>query len=292
MTTATPSITSKQKNHLGRLLEVAISNLPKDVAQRVIMRGGEFQKRVREVIADLGEFPYIKEEVASNYGYPQGFRYRTPLEQTRKLLGLKPFKKLDAGHVEELSNGKLPQGYGWAVVPKPGDYCQAIQSALGLLFTSRKIRDKKLHNRWSERRALGDIHYHLRPEEKTAQAHVKLNEQPGDFWVFPFQFGLLHRGRCGSDAKKCFTEREFGLGVYETAILLLTHPDRITGPDQLYLDCTGTQYIPVDPESFFDGIFRRWGFSYYKIFGVYEGSDDRPSLEWGAVSGFVPFTFA
>ena len=44
-------------------------------------------------------------------------------------------------------------------------------------------------------------------------------------------------------------ENEFGLGVFEVGILLLTHPERIMGnsTDILWIDCAGDEYNECAP---------------------------------------------
>lgn len=91
---------------------------------------------------------------------------------------------------------------------------------------------------------------HLRSKEKTAQAQAKLDEQPGDFWVFPFQFGKRWRGYSVRNAQVRFAKKEFGLGPYEVAILLLTHPDRITDSGHLCICCAGYEYAPFSNGDF------------------------------------------
>jgi hypothetical protein len=227
--------------------------------------------------------PYADEEVESTYGYPKGSQVRSAIEQVKALLALKPFKKLDASHVEELASGELPEGAdGWAVIPKLESlgktYHKALQEALNLITKDRKFKN------WRE----GELtEKHLRLTDKTAQAHAELNEQPGDFYVFPFQFGIKYRGRSVRRARVLFTETEFGLGAYEVAILLLTHPDRITDREQLYIDCAGVEYTPSASGVFFAclvfcwfGNSERLALNYDRTYYYLE--------QWGSASGFLP----
>lgn len=224
--------------------------------------------------------PYADEETESNFGYPDGFRMRTVEEQAATLLKL--FPNLDASHVQELASGELPAwADGWAVMPKPGkigrDYYVTLELAIGHLAKSRKFKN------WREGQLAKK---HLRLKEKTAQAQAKLDEQPGDFWVFPFQFGLKWRGHSVRNAQVRFDDNEFGLGPYEVAILLLTHPDRITGPNQLCIDCAGCEYSPVADGDFFACLCFYWSDGCKRL----ELVDSRAGLvngRWGAVSGFL-----
>jgi hypothetical protein len=226
--------------------------------------------------------PFADEEVESNFGYPEGFQIRSVKEQVETLLSLEPFKHLDASHVEDLAGGKLPGGAeGWAVIPKSlqvaKGYHEALELALRMLVADRRFQN------WRE----GELtEKHLRLTEKKANAHAKLDEQPGDFWVFPFQFGLRHRGRSVRRARALFTQSEFGLGAYEAAVLLLTHPDRITGPGQLYVDCAGVEYSPDAAGDFFSCLYFYWDYS-YELLELYDDGTDLVGKQWGSCSGFV-----
>jgi len=226
--------------------------------------------------------PFADEEVESNFGYPEGFRIRSVEKQVERLLSLEPFKNFDATHVEELAGGELPDGAeGWAVIPKPvkaeKGYYGALELILRLLAADRKFQN------WIEGKLSGK---HLLLTEKTSDAHAKLDKQPGDFWVFPFQFGLRHRGRSVRRARILFSDSEFGLGAYEAAVLLITHPDRITGPGQLYVDCAGVEYAPSADGDFFACLCFGWSYDYERLELNYDGTgfvDGR----WGSGSGFL-----
>ena len=277
----TEMITPRQVKQIKRFCEDALDamEISKAEAQRVIQKGGEFQQKLRNIINELGVLPYADEETESSYGYPDGYHSRTVAEQVETLL--KHFPNLDASHVQELVSGELPEwAEGWAVIPKPdkiGIYHEALAKAIALL-----AKDRKLQN-WREG-ALTEKH--LRLKEKTAQTHTKLNEQPGDFWVFPFQFGKKWRGHSVCNAQVRFVESEFGLGPYEVAILLLTHQDRITGSNQLYIDCAGCEYSPAADGDFFACLSFGWGGGGELLVLSYSSTDD-VSQQWGAVSGFL-----
>ena len=224
--------------------------------------------------------PFADEQTESSFGYPDGFRTRTVQEQLEVLK--KHFPNLDASHVQELAKGELPEwAEGWAVIPKPekvGTYHEALAMAIDLLVK----KDRKFKN-WREG-ALTEKH--LRLKEKTAQAHAKLNKQSGDFWVIPFQFGLKWRGHSVRNAQVRFAESEFGLGPYEVAILLLTHPDRITGQGQLYIDCAGCEYSSGADGDFSACLYFYWN-DYYKPLVLYYYRTDYVYRQWGAGSGLL-----
>ena len=254
-----------------QLLQSAIED-PELMRQLVSLLHGEANQ--------LDVLPYADEVVKSTAQYPAGFRFRTPQEQLDFLL--KHFPAFDASHVLELSKGVLPDSAeAWAVIPKPsklGGLYKALEVVLGLLGQSRKFTN------WREG-ALTDKH--LRLVEKTAQVYARLEQETlGDFLVFSFQFGMRWRGCSVRHAQVRFAENEFGLDPYAVTCLLLTHPDRITGQEQLYIDCAGCDYDPAASGSFGWCLGFDWRYSYGLLDLYYYGTGDANRL-WGAVSGFL-----
>ena len=224
--------------------------------------------------------PYADEETPSSYGYPDGFRIRTVQEQLKTLL--EHFPNLDYSHVAELASGELPEwAEGWAVIPKPEKVGKTYHTALAKVI-ELIAKERKFQN-WREGK-LSEMH--LRLKENTLQAHAKLNEQPGDYWVIPFQFGKKWAGHSVRNAQARFADNEFGLGPYEAAILLLTHPDRITGSNQLYFDCAGCEYRPDASGDFFACLNFYW-YNFCRRLGLGSDRADCVSDRFGAVSGFL-----
>lgn len=223
--------------------------------------------------------PYADEEVESSYGYPKGFWILSVQEQVEALL--KHFPDLDASYVTELASRDLPEGAeGWAVIPKldkVGEtYHDGLAKVLEILGEHQKFKN------WRE----GELSSkHLQLTDKTKQSYRKLNEQPGDFWVFPFQFGKRWRGRSVRRARVCFGEAEFGLGSYEVAVLLLTHPARIQ-EGYLNIDCGGVEYSPSADGGFFSCLGFFWHGSYGQL-GLSCNGTGSTSSRWGSVSGFL-----
>ena len=90
----------------------------------------------------------------------------------------------------------------------------------------------------------------LRQHERTVAMWKKLgDEQSGyDLLVVPAQFGRRHRGRSVRRARGVFASNEFGLGAFAIGCMLLTHPERLTDYDDLWIDlwidCPGDEYSP------------------------------------------------
>jgi len=276
------AVTDEQIGQFARRVHELQTRLTKGVAGfQPVMDGLQLLIEGKVVIqSGHRPLPFANEEIKSSYGYPKDFQIRSVAEQVKILL--KYFPNLDASHVQELVSGELPVGAeGWAVIPKPnkiGTYHEAMRKIINLLpdvCTFKEWREGKMTEK------------HLRLEEKTAQAHAWLIEQPGDFWVFPIQFGKRWAGHSVRNAQVRFADNEFGLGPYEIAILLLTHPERITRTDQLYIGCAGCEY-DYDPDA---GTDFRYDLSFYwnaRYCLHYSFKGAAGEGQWGVVSGFLP----
>ncbi len=139
----------------------------------------------------------------------------------------------------------LPRGAeGWGVVPSIDAlmekffpnirgaevrYCYAVNLALEML-----AEEYSFYNYFRDR---------LIAENLRRQDISKfLPDQAGCVWLsFPMQFGALRRGASVWEARKALGEKEFGLGVFETACLLLTHPERLMN-SPCAIDCIGDEF--------------------------------------------------
>ncbi|MFA5188550.1 MAG: hypothetical protein WC460_04270 [Patescibacteria group bacterium] len=216
-------------------------------------------------------------------GYPDGFRIRSRQEQVETLLS--HFSNLDPNHIEELAKGNLPESAeGWAVIPSPGKIAPTYFEAL------KKILEHipEISGYWNWREELVKNQQHLELVWKTKKTHdFLMAKQPGDFWVFPFQFGKnwpwVLTPFCEVKRTMRFADNEFGFGPYELAILMLTHPDRITGPYQQYVYSAGCEHKNKAGFNFSFGF--SWSYGYEKQTLQY-GMSNRVE-EWGDVTGFL-----
>lgn len=166
--------------------------------------------------------------------YPEGFHVRTPQKQLDCWLQLIP--SLNSRWVEKLTSAPLPtEAEGWAVMPKPvmlakADYYKALTKIFDFFPAQYKFQNCLVQELTSE---------HLWLTRRTATVHQELDRLPGDFWVFPFQFGRRWAEKSVRHSRILYIGSEFGLSLYESIALLVTHPERITGPDQLYFSCPG-----------------------------------------------------
>lgn len=223
------------------------------------------------------------EEVYSDFGYPKEYYVRMLEEQLQ--VWKKYFPELKSDHVSELASGGIDFSMdteGWGVIPKifmvGGSYYEALEKMLKILNKEREFKN----NRGEE---LGPNN--LRLARQTDKALRKLEQDtPGDFLVIPFQFGMRHQGRSVRRARVCFAKNEFGFGPYEVAALLITHPDRITGLDQLYIDCGGCEYAFSNTDDRFDFCLNFKGNSDHDCLSLQCDWHGRVASNRGLVSGF------
>jgi hypothetical protein len=65
--------------------------------------------------------------------------------------------------------------------------------------------------------------------------------------VVPAQFGIRHRGRSVRRAREVMSANECGLGAFAIGIMILTHPERLSHYNDLWIDCAGDEFD--DPDS-------------------------------------------
>lgn len=110
-----------------------------------------------------------------------------------------------------------------------------------------------------------------------------------DVMVLDAQLGTKYKGRSVEDVRQTIRmdSTEIGLGAFEVAIILLTHPDILKSYDDLWIDCPG------DDCSVGSGVSRApiFSFSADRLeFYAHKVGDAGDS--YGSASGFLPQTFA
>lgn len=243
------SITEGQKKQYRRFVEDAAEkalmavNIDKDRLQKLIERGHEFQAHIIAGINELSVInQYADEEVKSSYGYFSGYKPRKIAEQIARLHGL--FPKLDSAD-ENVAKGDIPlNAEGWFAIPRwkkiAPTYGEAVQKVLDLI---KQIIDGNFQN--YDENKLGP--QYLRQHVKTAKIFQTLGYEQKDYdiLVVPAQFGLNHRGKSVRRARGIMNASEFGLGAFAVGIMILTHPERLHGHDDLWINCAGDEYNPI-----------------------------------------------
>lgn len=282
--TLAPSVTDRDPKGLKFLSILASayngSSLTDEEAQRVNETPG-----LADVVTDFIEKnrrtnQFAKEEVRSNYGYPDGYKRKGITAQTNILREL--FQGIGFAD-EKIAEQPLPTGAeGWFAIPKwqtmAATYEEAVLKVLAMIASKRKFYNYR-------EGALGADRF--RQHIRTAEMFQVLSDQQKDhdILVVPAQFGLRHRGRSVRRAREVFASSEFGLGAFAVGIMLLTHPEREVQWEQLHTDCAGDEYswnadgrFDLAPYFYFyDGGVR---FAAYRV--------SHALLHYGSASGFFP----
>lgn len=180
-----------------------------------------------------------KKKVIPKLGYGAGYAQAKPIEtQVAILHELFP-------HLGSVDEYQIPdivpegmEGYfaipHWSIVAPT--YVEAMHKAREILNTQRKFfsfhfgkDDSGILRETRKKEQLFDI-------LRTEQSGKKLT-------IIACQFGARYVNCSVQDVRSQFAEYEFGLGVYEALILLLTHPERLTGSKQLGIFCAGDEYV-------------------------------------------------
>lgn len=299
--TTSPSITSGQESQITRFTEDAVRRVvrkilaeqaftDKDGLQKLVVeRGDEYQARLERDFAPIIETTlrdmttsnkYANEEVRSTYVYPPTYRRRGITEQTNRLRELIP----GAGFADEklADDTKLmpgTEGYfailRWQNIAK--SYPEACQK---LMDVAERVYGKKRFKNWLEGRLDAE---HLRQGQRSiARFRVLGEQQQGyDILVVQAQLGLRHAGCSPRRADERFLGNEFGLGLFGNLCIILTHPERLSTGNELWMDCTGDEFSPDAVGRFervpclvFDGGFQldsSWVGVAYDVFGSSSG---------------------
>ncbi len=235
------------------------------------------------------------EETSSFQGYPSGYRPRPIADQVARLQAL--FPGLASRYAPSVGSGAVPDGAeGYFAVPRwegiAKTYGLALQRIFAAMATQRPCE--------SYRNGRLELPFLRRREQDVSRFSRLAAAQEGqDILVIPAQLGLRHRGRSPRRARAFFAANEFGLGAYEVGIILLTHPERIVGRPDLWIDCAGDEYAQ-EPSNAALGI----GTEYHGVPTWYAYELDRRTgkemlefmTSWfqrafpcaGTASGFVP----
>jgi hypothetical protein len=169
----------------------------------------------------------------------------------------------------------------WFAIPRwqalASTYNEAVEMVLDVLATKRKFQNRIIGR-------LGPTY--LRQSERSKLAgKILADQQSGhDFIVVAAQAGMLHRGCSARRTRVSMAGNEFGLGVFDFACILLTHPERLSNEDTLMIDCSGDEYSVRG-----DYTFDRVPLFDFDIAGI-EFSifyEDRARNLWGTPTGFL-----
>lgn len=133
-------------------------------------------------------------------------------------------------HFPDLDLSNAPQGIGY-IVPKwsliATTYTEALEKMLHAIASTRKF-----HNyRSSEMRKF-----------KETKRKVELMQQLPEIMSLDAQLGEKYKAKSVEVVRNSLNPGELGLGAYEVACILLTHPALLTDYDDLWIDCPGDEF--------------------------------------------------
>lgn len=207
-----------------------------------------------------------------NYTYPKTYKNKPVTEQLTTLQSLFPELKNAKGDINLETEIETE---GTFVIPHYrlfGTYNEAVEKVLEALKSSRTCYN------WRDGKWTGNYLKQLPVKEQ-------FWSKQDDVIVICGQFGLQHAGKSVKTVRETVQDNELPFGIYEVAIMLLTHPERLQDYDDLWIDCPGDEYSWNG-----DGVFSgapifcfsdgRLGFDALDV-SIADGS-------YGSASGFVP----
>jgi hypothetical protein len=262
----------------------AIEQLDQHSAKSVLEMGKKLKAEVAESVVNIihrntASDKFKDEEVGSNRTYPPTYKVR-PVEA--QVTALRKFFPSLGNCLEKLARKPLLEGAeAWFALPRwealAPTYNEAVEMALEVLATKRKFQNRIVGR-------LGPTYLRQGERSKLAKKILADQQQGNDILVVAAQAGMLHRGCSARRARIRMAGNEFGMGVFDVACLLLTHPERLSTDETLMIDCGGDEYSVRG-----DYAFDRVPLFDFDIAGI-EFSifyEDRSRNLWGTPSGFL-----
>mgnify|MGYP000100213209 CR=1 FL=1 len=246
------------KDHITEERKKQIEEIIENIVNQEIKSGFLNQARIEKLLKKKEEFEdYIingiikfsnhdefeNEEVESNFSYPEEYRIKEVDEQVEILKRLLP-QLSDATYDRDIIKQPLPEGSeGWFAIPRSkllsSTYSNAVDLVLSIISLERGLINY----------CLGKFKIDfLRRNERTMKMLKKISDKQKQhrILIIPCQFGINHRGRSVRRVREILKPNEFGLGVFEVACLLLTHPEREIKQEQLHLYCPGDDFAIME----------------------------------------------
>jgi hypothetical protein len=286
-------ITAGQKKQYDRFIADAAdkaliaASIDRDGLQQLIERGGEFQEHI---IRGIGEFStnnqFAGEQIESSFGYAPDYKLGDIDTQIKMLRKIFPdIGRPNQGLLRQSKEGRmeLPAGAeGWFAIPHWSKVANTYSKAVEIV---RSLLNQAYNGRFNKylQDQLGP-QYLLETSKKLRAMEMLKQSQNEDILLIPAQFGVRHRGRSVRRACAVMNSCEFGLGIYEIGIMLLTHLNRLKHHNVLRIDCAGDEYRP-DADSNLPCVLQ------FDFAGNWLGISYRPprsvNIHHGSVSGFI-----
>lgn len=314
----TSRITSGQSAQIIALMEsaarksaqnvIGYMDLSQEEAQRIIERGQFFQDYFRgTAITALRSLAspqaFADERVSSNHHYLSG--YDKPKDITKQLQiisRLFPRLKVNMKLVDCINRGEIK-----SPMTSDGYFCIPHWSSIGSTYSEAVERIlerlKLIRNSTSYENISNDGYTNFlkscssdflrQSKRKAAIMDELLAKQGAHILVLPAQFGIRYRGCSVRCARFIMPTSEFGLGLYEIAFMLITHPERLQQYDDLWITAVGDMYVGdeySDSHAESPGLFHRAPYIGFLQGGTtYVGSVSITQIDqkFGAASVFV-----
>lgn len=255
-------ITSGQIAQLTQVAESAVRstilqtikrlNPSKEQIQLVIVEnGGDFQSAMTQRISPIVDEVirlFLTTEKRPDYGYLSKYSPKNIALQIDRLHEF--FPELGNANQEilaQIESGELvpPQGAeGFFAIPHWSLIGTSYLGAIGrVAVLLQQLHSRHFQN--SIKRQVGSG-YLLEETRKVKAMEALQQAQNADILIIPAQFGARYNNVCANRALSEMKEgKEFGLGVYETGIMLLTHPERLQDMSDMRIGCIGDEASSV-----------------------------------------------
>jgi hypothetical protein len=180
------------------------------------------------------------DEVESSYRYLSGYVAPRPMAEQVGVLRTH-FPKLPHSWGNFGEGAISPLAEGCFAIPRWQMLAPVYNEALALVL------EKLEHTRngvWFNNRAgqLDAEGLRQRPDYLAALNSLAAGQGDPAILCVPAQFALRHRGRSVERVRQCYGEGEFGLGAFDIAIMMLTHPERLQQEHDLFVDAPGDEF--------------------------------------------------
>jgi hypothetical protein len=189
-------------------------------------------------------------------------------------------------HLPDSFNYKMPNGCeGLFAIPDYSKIASTYEEALMVVLdVLKKVRSDSVHNLLDKKLDVS----RLRQSARTTVLRGRLSQNQGNslICVVPAQLGSLHSGLSPKEAEKNFDKREFGLGSFDVAIILLTHPELLQSVGNLGIYCVGDMHGDQAIPGYYPDTT---AFSHIGSLNFHHASGTKVLPHMGAATGFLPF---
>jgi hypothetical protein len=198
------------------------------------------EDEIRKLILSLSKERSDKKvtlRILRGNSYPQTYRVKPVREQVDCLRAHFPqLSTVFSGETQSLTPAEgtfaIPR---WSLIART--YPQAVLKVLEAIAISRNNAFENI--RASE---MGSENIKQTGLKSSAIAEIARSQNFPDIILLSAQFGARYNGISVRESRKSFTKGEFGLGIFEIAVMLLTHPERLNKKDDLGVSCPGDDF--------------------------------------------------